>query len=301
MLDTSASTTVMPLIGITGHRRFGYEVQRLPAFVGPEPMEVFLSPYVRSVAMAGGAPVLLTREAQARAVVDRLDALVLAGGEDVDPRRYGAVPPATATFVDPGRDEMELALFNAAIAKGIPVLGICRGLQLINVARGGTLITDLPLGAGQSHAFYGYPGAQRTHEVDIEPDSLLADLLGTRLKVNSYHHQAIDSAGAGVRVVARGRRDRSHRGPERPGLGCAMAPRDVRRGPCLHMARRAGAGRFVDPGAGEEHQWSRRLTSPLTDQMASPAALDLMSTRQRRPTSPGVTRRRRPGHRSTVS
>jgi putative glutamine amidotransferase len=193
----------MPLVGITGHRRFGFEVQRLPVFVGQEPMEVFLSPYVRSVALAGGAPVLLTREAQAEAVVDRLDALVLAGGEDVDPRRYGAVPPATATFVDPGRDEMELALLDAAIAKGIPVLGICRGLQLINVAHGGTLITDLPLGAGQSHAFYGYPGAQRTHVVDVEPSSLLADLLGTRLKVNSYHHQAIDDPGAGVQVVAR--------------------------------------------------------------------------------------------------
>jgi putative glutamine amidotransferase len=192
-----------PLVGVTGHRRFGFEVQRLPAFVAQEPMEVHLSPYVRSVAQAGGAPVLMTREADAVAVVDRLDALVLAGGEDVDPRRYGAVPPATATYVDPGRDEMELALLAAATAKGIPVLGICRGLQFINVARGGTLITDLAVGTGESHAFYGYPGPERTHEVEISAGSTLAGLLGTRLKVNSYHHQAIDRPGAGVEVVAK--------------------------------------------------------------------------------------------------
>jgi putative glutamine amidotransferase len=203
MLDIRPSGPVPPFVVVTGHRRFGFEVQRLPVFIGHGAVEVYLSPYVRSVARANGAPVLMTREADAAAVVDRLDGLVLAGGEDVDSRLYGGVPPASATYIDPGRDEKELALLKAAVAKGIPVLGICRGLQLINVARGGPLLTDLTVGTGESHTFFGYPEAQRTHEVEVEPSSTLSSLFGTRVRVNSYHHQAADRPGDGVEVVAR--------------------------------------------------------------------------------------------------
>jgi len=191
-----------PLIGVTGQYRFGHEVGRLPAFVAQEPIEVFLSPYIRSVSRAGGAPVLLTREADPGAVVDRLDGLVLAGGEDVDPRLYGEVPTEFATVLDPGREAFELGLFEAAVAKGIPVLGICRGCQLINVARGGTLVAHLPASSGESHSFSGYPGHHRPQTVDVVEDSLLADLLGRRVNVNSYHHQAVLNPGEGVIATA---------------------------------------------------------------------------------------------------
>jgi putative glutamine amidotransferase len=199
---TSPSTSTQPMIGITGQYRYGHEVGRLPAFVGQEPIEVFLSPYIRSVSAAGGTPVLLTREADAESVVERLDGLVLAGGEDVDPRRYGGVPTEFATVLDPGRDAFEVALFEAALAKGIPVLGICRGCQLINVARGGTLISHLSASTGQAHSFYGYPGSHRPQTVEVAEDSKLAKLLGRRVQVNSYHHQAVLTAGEGVVATA---------------------------------------------------------------------------------------------------
>ncbi|NUR25960.1 MAG: gamma-glutamyl-gamma-aminobutyrate hydrolase family protein [Catenulispora sp.] len=194
---------VAPLIGLSGHRRFGFEVQSMPSFVAQEPMDVYISAYARSVAQAGGVPVLLTREADPVAVVERLDGLLLSGGEDVDPGRYGAAPEGPPVIIDPGRDEQELALFEAAVARGIPVLGICRGCQLINVAYGGSLIRDIPEDSGQAHAFRGYPGPYRRHAVDITDGTKLSALLGARVRVNSYHHQAVDTPGAGVLVSAR--------------------------------------------------------------------------------------------------
>ncbi|MBR8640483.1 gamma-glutamyl-gamma-aminobutyrate hydrolase family protein [Streptomyces tuirus] len=191
------------MIGVTGHRRYGYEVQSLPSFVAHEPMDIYMSPYARSIAEAGGAPVLLTREADPTAVVERLDGLLLAGGEDVDPIRYGAAAPPEAGLIDPGRDELEFALYEAAVSRGIPVLGVCRGLQLINVACGGTLIVDIPHDSGEAHGFRGYPGAHRRHAVDITEGSDLYRLLGSSVNVNSYHHQAVDEPGAGVVVTAR--------------------------------------------------------------------------------------------------
>ena len=198
MTTRTPTLSPSPVIGITGQYRYGHEVGRLPAFVGREPIEVFLSPYLRSVAGAGGTPVLLTRESDPTVVVDRLDGLVLAGGEDVDPRLYGGVPTEFATILDPGRDAFETALFEAALAKGIPVLGICRGCQLINVARGGTLVSHLSASAGQAHSFYGYPGDHRPQTVDTADGSRIAGLLGRRVMVNSYHHQAVLTPGDGV-------------------------------------------------------------------------------------------------------
>lgn len=200
--SSSLSAPSQPLIGITGQYRYGHEVGRLPAFVAQQPIEVFLSPYIRSVGGAGGTPVLLTREADPVAVVDRLDGLVLAGGEDVDPRRYGSTPTEFATILDPGRDAFEIGLFEAALEKRIPVLGICRGAQLINVARGGSLVPHLSASEGQSHSFYGYPGDHRPQPVDIAEGSVLAEILGRRADVNSYHHQAVVAPGSGVVVSA---------------------------------------------------------------------------------------------------
>lgn len=199
----SADLGPAPLIGVTGHRRYGYEVQSMPSFVAHEPMDIYISPYARSVAKAGGVPVLLTREADPVAVVERLDGLLLSGGEDVDPIRYDAAATPQAGLIDPGRDEQEFALFEAAVARGIPVLGICRGCQLINVAYGGTLIPDIPHDSGEAHGYRGYPGAHRRHAVEIVEGTNLSDLLGSSESVNSYHHQAVATPGAGVVVTAR--------------------------------------------------------------------------------------------------
>lgn len=220
-----------PLIGVTGQYRYGHEVGRLPAFVGQEPIEVFLSPYIRSVAGAGGTPVLLTREADPVAVVDRLDALVLAGGEDVDPGRYGGIPTEFATVMDPGRDAFEIGLFEAALVKGIPVLGICRGCQLINVARGGTLVPHLSASDGQSHSFYGYPGNHRPQMVNVTEDSELSRVLGAR----NLREQLPPPGGPDPRRGRRGlgassgRGGGGHRDARRRRRRRTVAPRDVRR------------------------------------------------------------------------
>lgn len=192
-----------PLIGVTGHRRFGTEIQGMPPFIAHEPLDVTIAAYPQSVSRAGGLPVLLTRDADPVAVVERLDGLLLSGGEDVDPQRYDAAPSERSTRLDLGRDEQEVALFEAAVARGIPVLGICRGCQLINVACGGTLIPDLPSDSGEAHGFHGYPGPHRRHNVDIAEGTELFTLLGRSARVNSYHHQAVASPGTGVVITAR--------------------------------------------------------------------------------------------------
>ncbi|HEY9499925.1 MAG TPA: gamma-glutamyl-gamma-aminobutyrate hydrolase family protein [Terrimesophilobacter sp.] len=162
-----------------------------------------MSEYARSVLDAGGLPVHLSLDADATEIVDRLDALVLSGGEDVDSRRYGQAPgPRTGPF-SPERDNLELALFETAMAKGIPVLGICRGSQLINVARGGTLVQHLEIGVGESHSSLAYPRAHRGHEVTLEPGSIAHGLYGGSVRVNSFHHQAVDRPGEGVVVTGR--------------------------------------------------------------------------------------------------
>lgn len=192
---------VEPLIGITGRRGVGG--------VGwPEPLaslqtDVHVSAYAQAVRCHGGVVVQLTREADPEALVARLDGLVLAGGEDVDPRWYGSTPTPASTALDPERDQFEANLLLAAVAAGIPVLGVCRGAQVINVVFGGTLVMHLPTDVGEAHSYFGYPPHHRSHEVLIEPGTLLFRILGRSAKVNSFHHQAVDRVGAGLRVAAR--------------------------------------------------------------------------------------------------
>ncbi len=137
--------------------------------------------------------------AAARRLLDGIDGLVLSGGGDVDPRLYGAAPE-TGLDVKPARDRFELALLGAARERRMPVLAICRGAQLVNVARGGTLRSlraDPELRRGHRRL--------RGHPVELVPDSSLARLLGTdRLpRVVSYHGQAVDRPGEGLRIVGR--------------------------------------------------------------------------------------------------
>jgi putative glutamine amidotransferase len=161
------------------------------------------APYAHAVTAAGGTPVQIPREVEPEALLERLDGLVLSGGDDVDPRRYGRRPDAWTTQLDPDRDALEIRLVHVALAIDLPVLAICRGCQLLNVARGGTLVGHLPLDEGESHGQLAYPLHARVHALDIVAGELLDGLLDDGVRVNSFHHQAVAEPGEGVAITAR--------------------------------------------------------------------------------------------------
>src|SRR5919202_4112842 len=150
--------------------------------------------YLRVVEAAGGIPVVLPPiVTDVEALLDRLDGVCLSGGPDLDPVAYGD-PTRHAELgpTEPSLDEFELALTREALDRGMPLLGICRGAQALNVACGGTLHQHIP-GHRQIE-----PGTQATEEIEILPSTRLAHLLGAgRLAVNSFHHQAVDLLGDG--------------------------------------------------------------------------------------------------------
>lgn len=189
-----------PLVGLTGRRGYG-QILGAPFGFSDSPLDIYMSEYARSVLTAGGLPMHLSLDVDAEEVVEHIDALVLSGGEDVDPRRYNQAPGAHSGPFSPERDELEFALVHAAMAKGIPILGICRGSQLLNVAMGGTLVQHLAVGSGESHASVAYPRAHRSQEVTLRPDSVVHELYGDRVVVNSFHHQAVDEPGRDVLVT----------------------------------------------------------------------------------------------------
>ena len=166
--------------------------------------------YVNAVRMAGGVPLVIPvtgDDAQIATVIATVDALVMTGGEDFDPLKwYGEEPVRELEEVVPTRDEFDVKLVRAAVARGIPVLGICRGEQLLAVAFGGSLWQDIPSQVPTSfvrHRQGATSGAWGTHSIDIVKGSLLARTLGTeKAVVNSFHHQAIKDVPAGFRVVA---------------------------------------------------------------------------------------------------
>ena len=165
--------------------------------------------YVDGVAQAGGVPVVLPPVGERRtaeAVVEALDGLLLSGGSDLDPRLYGEEPGPELGPTIPERDAFEIALLELALRRGIPVFGICRGLQVMNVVMGGTLYQDLPsqLGGGLLKHRQDTPKWQPTHEVEVFEGSYLAGVAGGEpLKVNSYHHQGIKDLADGLVVSAR--------------------------------------------------------------------------------------------------
>lgn len=159
--------------------------------------------YVHSVVAAGGVPLVLSQlmgPGSAARALTACDALLLTGGEDVDPQLYGARAGRLLRAVDGARDAFELALFQAARERGVPILGICRGLQLINVALGGTLWQDLPSerrGSGEHDP--ATPRDTRVHPVTLLPESRVARALGTTaLTPNSFHHQGIRDLAPGL-------------------------------------------------------------------------------------------------------
>lgn len=189
-----------PLIGLTTHPSSAgaNDADQLPAQAA----------YVRAIAEAGGVPVfipLTLMEYDLAALFDRLDGLLLSGGGDMDPALYGALTTVELRSVDPARDRTELVLARWAATRGKPFLGICRGLQVVNVACGGTLIQDI--GEELSGAL-DHDGADRlasalAHPVRLENGSLLSRLLPqASLETNSAHHQAIKALGRGLTVAA---------------------------------------------------------------------------------------------------
>jgi putative glutamine amidotransferase len=157
--------------------------------------------YAEQVAAAGGIPVLLPPLPGIAAAVRRLDGVLLTGGGDIDPGRYGAQPHPATSRVSQARDTAELEMLDAAVAAGKPVLGVCRGMQLVNVARGGTLCQHLRGDAGHTPS----PGTFGSHPVRIEAGSRLAGILGANgagVDVPTAHHQAIDRLGDGLVATA---------------------------------------------------------------------------------------------------
>ena len=162
--------------------------------------------YAESVERHGGRPVLIDAtlgEADRRAAFDGMDGLLLSGGADIHPSRYGQ-PIAGSRDIEEDRDELEAAAWAAAEARGIPVLGICRGFQAINVFSGGTLLQHVDGHAGPG---WGTGRAAWMHDIRIEPATSLANLVATRpggLSVNTYHHQAVRASdlAPGLRAAA---------------------------------------------------------------------------------------------------
>ncbi|MDR1332198.1 MAG: membrane dipeptidase [Tannerella sp.] len=165
--------------------------------------------YINAILKAGGAPVLIpvtTDGAVLRDIVAGLDGLVMTGGEDVDPQWYGENPRQQLGAVDPERDVYDLKLIKLASDRNVPILGICRGEQLINVAFGGTLYQDLPSqrdGATLVKHVQKMPGRYASHKVSVVPQSQLAGVIGEgEHGVNTFHHQAVKDVAPGFRAVA---------------------------------------------------------------------------------------------------
>ncbi len=165
--------------------------------------------YIRALIAAGATPLLIPPELDASAlerVCAQLDGLMLAGGADVDPAHYGEQRSSACGDVEPERDELELTLTRMALDRDLPTLGICRGMQVLNVACGGSLYQDIATDRpdAQLHDQHHLARNHLAHSINVERESRLADILGvTETRVNSLHHQAVDRPGAGLRVVAR--------------------------------------------------------------------------------------------------
>jgi len=192
-----------PLIGVPTGREKSQRFYGLPLYIMNQT-------YIRILENLGALPVMIPlqmSEATLRGIFERLDGLFLPGGEDIDPSHYGAERHPLLGGTDKERDRTELLVTQWAIEEGMPLLGVCRGLQVINVACGGTLYQDLHDECPYLHKHdYTPPTYERyrvSHTITIEADSRLAQSLGVVHEVNSMHHQGINQLGVGLRVVAR--------------------------------------------------------------------------------------------------
>jgi gamma-glutamyl-gamma-aminobutyrate hydrolase PuuD len=182
-----------PLIGITTYVE--------PASWGHWQLEAALVPYdyVRAVERAGGRAVLVPPDPDGiEEVLDALDGLIFSGGNDMAPESYGAEPDPATNGTNPARDEGELALLAAALERDLPVLAICRGVEVLNVVRGGDLVQHLPDVVGHEE-HRAVVGEFSEHAVRVDPASRLGEVRGP---VKSHHHQGLGRLGEGLREVA---------------------------------------------------------------------------------------------------
>lgn len=190
-----------PLIGITSG-----------SWINPETGWTYnriYAPIVQSIERAGGVPVAIPTgldEDTLRALYTRLDGILLPGGGDVDPKYYGETPHPKLGKIDAARDTLELALVRWAVHDNVPLFGICRGHQVLNVALGGTLVQDIPSERPASLLHDQpdeLPRNRRSHNVDVNDISRLGSVIGDHHpQVNSLHHQAVANLGSGIRVTA---------------------------------------------------------------------------------------------------
>ena len=196
----ASSVSERPVIGLTTY------LERAQTGVWDVQASFLPKVYFEAVNKAGGIAVLLPPQpvdsAIANRVLDSLDGLIITGGKDIDPARYGQDRHPATDEPRLDRDAWEDALLAAAIERGLPFLGICRGAQVLNVALGGTLVQHLPDVIGSTRYNLG-GGHFAENEVAIEPATALAGIVGDVLEVKSYHHQAIDSVAPGLLVSAR--------------------------------------------------------------------------------------------------
>jgi putative glutamine amidotransferase len=185
-----------PIVGITSYVE--------PASWGRWQLDAALIPYdyVRGIERAGGRALLVPPSDEGvEETLDALDGLLFSGGSDLDPETYGAEAHPETAGVRPDRDRAELALLEAALARDMPVLAVCRGFQVLNVARGGDLVQHLPDVVGDAK-HREVVGAFSEHPVRIDDGSRLGGALGGRAPVKSHHHQGVGRVGSGLREVA---------------------------------------------------------------------------------------------------
>ncbi len=196
MSGSASSNERRPVVGITTYvtpARWSYwdtEAALVPA------------DYVRAVERAGGRPLLVPPlEGAIEETLDAVDGLIFSGGADIDPDLYGQDLHPETSGVHPERDRGELALLEGALARDMPVLAICRGSQVLNIARGGDLVQHLPDVVGDEKHKHT-PGTFGDHRVTLEEGTRLAALLGEHAPVKSHHHQGFGRVGEGLRVAA---------------------------------------------------------------------------------------------------
>ena len=204
-----------PLIGISGRRLKASVIGPMDERFIDRDFDFFFADYATCVSDAGGVPVHLPYEADGADVVPRLDAVIITGGQDIHPARWGgdtavvspdADPRLDGSVPDPERDGYESSIITAAVHAGLPILGVCRGHQMLNVALGGRLIADLPAGSVEHYPQVAPPtDGAADHVVSFEPSSLAASIYGSEARLNSWHHQAVDTCGRGLAVSGRSR------------------------------------------------------------------------------------------------
>ena len=185
-----------PLIGITSY----VEPAQWGAWELPSALDPYM--YVEAIERAGGRALLVPPSDEGlEETLDAFHGLLFSGGSDLDPAMYDQDPHPETTGTRPERDRGELALLSAALERDMPVLAVCRGSQVLNVARGGDLVQHLPEVVGDERHKHT-PGAFSDHDVRVEPESRLGGLLGERAPVKSHHHQGYGRVGDGLREVA---------------------------------------------------------------------------------------------------